>query len=141
MVPAFVAPSSTLGTLFMNSKRKPIVGETLYSLNVGNAARKGVPQVLTPVKVVSVGLKLFRCRPEDNLDSEWCEVAYRLEDWREHSEYSATFVLYQTEQERLDEVESFTLSKKIGEAFEWGRNKANLSIERLRRISSILDEQ
>ncbi len=51
----------------MGEMRKPTVGETLYSLNIGNATR-GKVQKLTPVKVLKVGRKYFttgvECGPE-----------------------------------------------------------------------------
>lgn len=66
-------------------KRKPIVGETLFSLNVGNDARHGVPQILTPMVVKSVGKKYFKLsRPESN----WT-VEFYLEDWSQKTEFCA----------------------------------------------------
>ena len=51
-------------------KTKPVVGQVLYSLNVGNAARN-CGQVLTPVTVVSVGRKYFKVKKDVNAP-KWC---------------------------------------------------------------------
>ncbi len=56
---------------------KPAVGQVLYSLNVGNAAR-GRERVLTPVVVIKVGRKYFTCRPEGK--DSWADVQYHLSD-------------------------------------------------------------
>ena len=111
--------------------RKPVVGETLWMLNVGNAAR-GVPQTLTPSKVTKVGKKYF------SVAEGWRETQFHLEDWREKSEYSATCALYESEQAWKDEVESEKLCREIGTAFQYGRNAKELSLPSIRAIHGIL---
>ena len=111
--------------------RKPVVGETLWMLNVGNAARD-VPQTLTPSKVTKVGKKYF------TVGEDWRETQFHLEDWREKSEYSARYALYESEQAWKDEMESTRLCREIGEAFQYGRNAKGLSIPSLRAIHGIL---
>lgn len=84
------------------TKMVPGVGETLYSLNVGDAARNR-EQVLTPVVVRKVGRKYFEASPAEQ---PHLITQYRLSDWGEHSDYSARSRLYRTPKEWEDEKES-----------------------------------
>lgn len=118
--------------------KKPTVGQTLYSLNVGNAAR-GREQKLTPVVVTKVGLKYFTATK--NPDRRFpIETQYRLDTWMGNSKYLARAKLYETEQEWQDEEEARALSKTIGAAFECGRNVAAQPLDALRRIMAIIEE-
>uniref|UniRef100_A0A6M3J5B1 Uncharacterized protein n=1 Tax=viral metagenome TaxID=1070528 RepID=A0A6M3J5B1_9ZZZZ len=115
---------------------KPEVGQILYSLNVGNAARRS-EQNLTPVEVVKVGRKYFTCKPEGG--SRYSETQYHLDDWTEKSDYSVNSVLFTSPQEWEDEKESIQICKKIWKAFEYGKNVEKLSISDLRLIENVLD--
>ena len=118
--------------------RKPILHETLYSLNVGNAARR-VEQVLTEVVVVKVGRKYFTTSPKDSVRA-WQEEIYHIDTWREKTDYSANSRLYESEQEYRDEQESSMLCNSIGKAFEYRRNSLGVSLDGLRKISEILSD-
>ena len=72
------------------NKPKPIVGQKLYSLNVGNAAR-GRAQFLTEVEVIKVGRKYFSCKEVGG----WQDFEYRLSDWGQKTNFSATSFLYE----------------------------------------------
>ena len=125
------------------NRSKPVVGETLYDLNIGNAARN-TPQVLTPVIVRSVGRKYFTCSPEGYEDKRY-ETKFRLEDWREESDYSTTHCLYTTEQEWSDEKEKNRIIEDIRRVFSgnflWEREKhLDIPLEKLRVIDAILHE-
>ena len=111
--------------------RKPEVGETLFSLNIGNAARNS-KQVLTPVVVAKVGRKYF------TVGAGLKETKYRLSDWRQVTDYSPDSCLYEFEQEFEDEALSRILAGAIGEAFKYGRNIRALPLESLRQIYSIV---
>ncbi len=116
-------------------KSKPTVGQKLFSLNVGNAASRHRESRLTPVTVTHVGRKYFRANAGDR---KWTEVEYHLENWAEHSNYSACSVLYETEQEYFDEVEIDQISKEIENAFRHGVNHKGLGVEKLRVIQGII---
>jgi hypothetical protein len=116
-------------------REKPKVGQTLYSLNVGNAAR-GVQQKLTPVKVIKVGRKYFTCRPEGG--SRWLEMQYYLDRWNEKSDYSANSVLYSNPQEWEDEKEAAEICHFIYKFFNYGLNRTNVPLETLRKIKEML---
>lgn len=118
----------------MKTKRKPIIGEKLFTLNVGNAARR-TPQVLTPVIVAKVGRKYFTTHAEGQFK---VEREFHLENWREKTDYSPDAVIYESEQEYADEKESREICAAIGKAFEYGRNGKELPLETLRKISALL---
>ena len=117
--------------------KKPKAGQILYSLNVGSAARCSA-QKLTPVEVVKVGRKYFTCRPVGGKEYE--DVQYHMDGWREKTNYSPDSVLYDSEIAYWDEKESMSIAMIIGVAFEHGRNRKKLSLEKLREIKRILEE-
>ncbi len=119
-------------------KQKPTVGQKLFSLNVGNAASRHRESVLTPVTVTHVGRKYFRANAGDR---KWTEVEYHLENWAEHSNYSACSVLYETEQEYIKEVETDRICREVSKAFEHGYNKRNLSLDVLRTIEHLIRQE
>lgn len=118
-------------------KPKVTVGMKLFSLNIGNAARHR-EQVLTPVVVTKVGRKYFTVKNEVGYGFE---STYNINDWSEKTDYTADSKLYESEQERADEKEIRSLSGKISEAFKYGNNGKNLSLETLRMIASAIDSQ
>lgn len=114
---------------------KPKVGQTLYSLNVGNAARH-TEKKLTPVIVTKVGRKYFTCK--ENEDSYW-ETQYHIEDWKEKSDFSATSCLYPSPLAWENEKEAFAICQLIWESFTYGQNKRHVSLVDLRTIKRILE--
>ena len=113
-------------------KRKPIVGETLYSLNVGDAARHA-KQTLAPKIVKKVGSKYF------TVEEGFGATQFNLFDWTEKTEYCTSQRLYESEQEWIDEKESAKLAKRIGKAFEYGHNCCDLPLPVLRDIVLLVD--
>ena len=120
---------------------KPIVGQILYSLNIGDAARH-CEQELTEVQVIRVGRKYFYCRPPGS--GRWTEMQYRLEDWGEHTDCSATSILYLNPQEWIDKKEINDIWKEISETFNYGtsfmrgKNRNDISLNDLRKIRDII---
>lgn len=115
------------------TKRTPKVGEVLYSLNVGNAARR-VEQKLTPVTVTKVGRKYFET------GSGYRPDRYHISDWRqENGGFSATSCLYESEQAWEDEKESVQIIVKIRDLFN-GFGGPKYSLDQLRRIKTIIEE-
>lgn len=115
-------------------KRKPIVGETLFSLNIGNAARYR-PQELTLVIVSKVGRKYFTVR------EGYKAKEFHLSTWEEKTEYAPNHKLYESEQEWLDEAEIKQICEQIYRAFEYGKNKKQLPISALREIERLIQEK
>ena len=120
------------------SRTKPVVGQTLYSLNVGNAARNCETK-LTPVVVTKVGRKYFYTHDESRGDT-FGHMTYNVVDWREKTNYSAHSKLYESKQTWLDEREAHKLCRKVHEAFEYGHNRKNLSLETLRAIDKLIKD-
>jgi hypothetical protein len=90
----------------------PVVGQKLYSLNVGNAARNR-EQVLTEVEVISVGRKYFKVK------KDWQTIEYHLESWREKTVYSPTSVLYEKREIYEKEKEVETKFQELRKHFQW----------------------
>jgi len=108
-------------------KQKPKVGQIVFSLNVGNAARYA-EQKLTPKKVDAVGRKYFTVNG----------VQFHLDNWRQKTMYSADQEIFSSETEYNEMVESNAISRSIAESFAYGRNVKNVPIESLREILGIL---
>ena len=116
--------------------KKPEVGQKLYSLNVGNAARS-CEQKLTPVIVTKVGRKYFSVKREDD-NRGWTEIQFHLDGWHEKSEYMASSSLYLHPQEWEDQKEKFALMDGLKDTFgTFGRKDIPLPV--LRTITGILD--
>lgn len=62
----------------MPERKKPEVGQVVYSLNVGNAARNR-EQVLTPLKVTKVGRKYFTALEDGYPDH--LSVQFHIDSW------------------------------------------------------------
>ena len=120
----------------MTTKReKPVVGQALYSLNVGNRARHR-EQVLTPVKVVKVGRKYFTTEIEGGRFPD--PTQFHISDWLEKSDYMAGQRLYATKQEWLDEKESGKITALVRRAF--ARTSPRLPLDTLRQIQAVLNQ-
>lgn len=120
-------------------KRKPIAGETLYMLNVGNNARYR-KQILKPVIVSFVGRKYFSVKLAQNASSYADPVIaeFHIDSWREKSNYSAGWMIYESEQEWADEKEVGEICREIGEAFKYGCNYKDVPLDKLRQIKALL---
>ena len=116
-------------------KRKPIKGEILYDLNIGNATSRWREQVLTPVVVTSVGNKYFKCSPDGRSS---LETTYYIENWKQKTDYCQDHKLYENPQDWYDEKESTEIYNKLREIFVYNY-KNNIPLETLRAIKSLLD--
>jgi len=117
--------------------RKPKVGQVLYSLNVGNAAR-GREQKLTPVVVKSVGRKYFVCGEEGC--PKWMCTTYYLDTWTELSDYSPDSCLYESEKDYEDYKEINRLFNLIKRKYFDTFGPTSLSLEQLQKIEAILQD-
>ena len=108
--------------------KKPKVGQTLYSLNIGNAAR-GVGQKLTPTVVTKVGKKYFYCANGRR---------YFFDSWREQTIYCSNSQLYETPQKWEDEKEVDRITIFISDCFDYGSNRKNMSLDKLQKIEKII---
>ena len=113
---------------------KPTIGQVIYSLNVNNSARN---QKLTPVTVTKVGSKFFYCKEKDG----WRDTKYRIDDWREATQYISNSVLYETSQEWEDQKEKNEIHKNLRIAFSDYRFRNDISLEQYRQIKQILEDK
>lgn len=111
-------------------EKKVKIGQTLYSLNIGNSAR-GCEQKLTPVVVSKIGRKYFTVK-----ESDYFETQHYLDGWCEKSEYISNSRLYVSPQEWEDDKEKEKLNHLIGGEFKLLNSK--LPLEALRKIHSII---
>jgi hypothetical protein len=111
----------------------PQVGQTLYSLNVGNMARN-VKQELTPVIVRKVGRKYFDCSSERSPNYV---KRYHLDSWKEKTEYSVDSMLYADPQEWSDEKEAGDITSMVRKTFD-SRTGTAVPLAKLRQIRDIL---
>ena len=114
---------------------KPIVGQVVYSLNIGNAARH-CEQKLTEMAVIKVGRKYFTCLEKGK--PEFFSVQFRLDTWTEKTEYTSDHSLYRSPQEWEDEKESNLICQKLKDSFEYGHNRKGVSLKNLRLIEELL---
>jgi len=112
--------------------KKPTVGQMLFSLNVGNAARNR-DQVLTPVTVTKVGRKYFYAATHRGR-----EIKYELGTWVESTNYCANSILYLTKQAWLDVKEKNELTQKIKEYFGPYGGSHKLTLIKLQQIDEII---
>jgi hypothetical protein len=108
---------------------RPVVGQILYDLNVGNRHRRGVEQKLTPVRVTSVGRKYFTCCAEGSQ----LETKYHLDSWREATDYCVDHELYTSPQEWEDETRRLAIAFRFNHT-----NWKAFSLETLRKIQDLL---
>ncbi len=97
------------------NRPKPIVGNRLFCLNIGNLARSR-PQALSPVFITSVGRKFFVA----------AGVKYRLSNWSEETSFCQDHKLYETEQEWQDEVEAERLTRDLRDRLAYGKSAVPL---------------
>lgn len=115
--------------------KKPKVGDIVYSLNVGNAARSRKKE-LTEFVVQKVGRKYFYAGKEGC--PKWMMYKYDLESWHEVNNYSATSKLYKSKQEYLEQGEMQEICASIAKIFDWGKNHRHLNLETLRKIRELM---
>lgn len=118
---------------------KPKVGDKFFLVDIGNRARFAAKQRYC--EVTKVGRKYFTVTY-----SEWTqggseykiEVEFIIETFRQRTEYSAGYALYESEQEWNDEIEKIKLARGIAQAFQYSNYKS-LTLAQLREVGKILD--
>ena len=116
------------------SKRKPVVGERLYSLNVGNSARH-VEQKLTPVIVSKVGRKYFYAGKEGYR----LETKYHIDSWVESTNFCANSKLYESADDWNNEKLKSDLLQALFDEFGGYSKKKEFTIDQLKSVCEILN--
>jgi len=113
-------------------REKPKIGQILYSLNVGNAARYGREQKLTPVTVTKVGRKYFYCKVGNYLETQ-----YHLKTWKDTGQNIGS-VLYLNAEEWEIEKETIKICKFLSSSFNYGRNVKGINYKTLQDIEKLI---
>ncbi len=116
-------------------RKKVVIGQKLYSLNINNAAR-GVEQKLTEVTVVKVGRKYFTVQVSNQ---SFARAQYHIDTWREVTDYTPDHQLFETVQEYEDSIERTRLRNTIRKIF-GGFGANSLPLDSLRKIDAIIKE-
>jgi hypothetical protein len=112
-------------------------GDIVFLKAVGNNARNRNDTYVEEYVVGSIGRKYFDVHKDGN--KSWT-IKFRLDGLRQHTDYSPDWKLYFSMQEILDEEEFKKLSGKLRVKFgQYG--KIDLTLDQLRRISQIVNEQ
>lgn len=115
-------------------KTKPLVGQKVFVLNIGNAARRQ-KQVLTPGIVTKVGRAYFSVQREGWSDA----TEYRLDSGCEKTQYTADSCVYESEQEWLDEKETRDIYAHLREVFGYNVTK-QIPLSVLRTIDQLVKQ-
>lgn len=112
-------------------KPKVKVGDTIYSLNVGNAAWNS-DQKLTPMTVIKVGRKWVTLEGKSGFPSQFC-----VDTWAQKTEYTARHKLYASVQEWADENEAAKIVKELKDRVSL-YYQCGLTLTQLRDIKKII---
>lgn len=115
---------------------KPVVGQTVWSLNIGDAARQ-TEQKLTPLVVVKVGSKYFTAE-EETSNRFKRSTQFHLSAWTEKSDYFPRHQAYESAQAWEDQKEATAIANRLRETFAYGNNR-NLTLETLRKIVELIE--
>ena len=107
-------------------------GQKVFIKTTGNAARYRGSEII-PGEVITVGRKYVTVR------FGYSSIKFNSEEeYKQESKYSAEYILYETEQEILDENEVDNLSARLRKAFSY-YGKAPYTLEQLRAIAKIIE--
>lgn len=113
------------------------VGDKVFLKAVGNMARGRKETYIVEYKIEKIGRIYFEVCQEGYESVN--PIKFKIEDRRQHTEYSPDWKVYFSMQEILDEEEVERLSSKLREKFgSFGR--IDLTLDQLRRISRIVNE-
>ncbi len=122
-----------MGLLCAMGKKKPVVGQIVYSLNIGNAARRR-PQELTEFIVKKVGRVYFTAGLKDR---DWGNHQYYIDGWKEKYDSCANSELFETPEAYEAEKKRDLQAAKIRKTFQFGAGK-QLSNDQIDQAFQIL---
>lgn len=112
---------------------KPKLGDKLFLVDTENRSR--FHREKRHCEVTKVGRKYFTVSWSD--DTWEREAEFVIETFRQKTEYSDDFTLYESEQEWADSVECRKCVDAIRKAFSYGVRK-DLTVDQLREVVKIL---
>ena len=105
--------------------------------NTAGHYKDGVMNHVQEWEIVKVGRKYYTVRRDNQ---KWTDMRFYIEDRTQfNGDYSGSWKLYFSSQEILDEIESNDIYRSLSELF-CSYRKANLNLEQLRRIQTIIKE-
>lgn len=113
---------------------KPVVGQELYVVDIGNRARGGGHQ--RQGKVVKVGNKYFDVEFGDNYKSS---VKFHINTRGQKTEYCQDYALYESKQGYEQALIKEKLYRKIAECFSGYNARQDLTLNDVMQIAEILD--
>ena len=122
----------------MNNKSIPVVGQTVWSLNVGISARYRSKE-LTEMVVTKVGNKYFYAAIPEHKDIAHMQVKVHIDTWKQCTEYSPSHAFYEKPQDWYDEKEWSDGVKQIRSVLSYA-NRERLSLDQVRGIVAILGD-
>ena len=113
------------------TKRKPVVGDTLYMVGIQSYTKHNKDDVV----VTKVGRKYFYISKGAH------DVRFFIDTWKQdNSGYAATAKLYESKSDYDNEVFRGALLADIVEYFRWtNRHTTGLSLKELTKISEIIN--
>ena len=114
------------------NREKPKVGDALWIGYSGNAARVHGDDGF-PVTVEKVGRKYFTVK---GCQSGVFVEQFHLDDWRQKTEFTPDYELFQTEQEWKDKIRSAELVKRIRNYM--GCFGPDFTLDQLEQIAAIM---
>lgn len=109
------------------------IGDTVFLKAAGRNRKEAH---IVECKISKIGRKYFEVSREGY---QHHVIKFRIEDNKQHTEYSPDWILYFSMQEILDEEEFNRLSGNIKKKFDT-YGKVDLTLDQLRRISYIINE-
>jgi hypothetical protein len=121
-------------------KGKPKVGDKVWSLAVGNAARNLTKPRLTEYTVFKVGRKYFTAGESED---HWRLAQYEISNWRQKTDYSPQSVLYPSKQAYTDERLCRDIAVDISRYFDRhnGGVASRFSLDSLQKIAVIIRKE
>ena len=116
-------------------KKKPEVGQIVFEKVSGR---------LEPVEITKVGHKYFYCQTAGEIEygqTPGIDNSFKIDTWRgsgDHCRYNQ--VVYESKQAYRDDALWDNLRQEFRDFFDWKRNCKNLTLEQLKRIKAIIEE-
>lgn len=116
------------------------VGEKCYLKAQGNEERrhrgKSIEEWIYEVEITKVGRKYFTVK------KGWEEIKYDINNLEEVTNYCSNWKFYFDKQEIINDMEIKKIERVIEARFsKYGDNSSKLSLDQLRRIMNIIDEE
>lgn len=114
---------------------KPKVGDSLYLVDVGNRARRGLGKQ-RPCVVSKIGRKYFYVTCQESPSYEVI-IPFDLIDWREKSDYSAQYALFESKEDYEELAVKNAWMNKLSSTFQYSSG-AKFTLAQLTEVGALL---